>query len=235
MDHAGLSALVELNTNALELARTGLMEECRVPVQFSQGYMSNHVTELGALKRITLALVAEGRLAEIEDRPGDAAKSYVDVVHLGTESARGGILIDALVGTAIEALGTSRFQKLGNQFDAKNCRETAAALEALDLQRQPWADVLDQERTWSRRAFPGFRERLAALFMSSSVKLANQKTAEKFKAQQLTTRRLMVDLAARAYQLEKGNRPSSLADLVPDYLKAIPQDPFTGANLVYTP
>jgi hypothetical protein len=59
--------------------------------------------------------------------------------------------------------------------------------------------------------------------------------AEKFNAQQSMTHRLLIDLATRAYELDKGHRPASLADLVPDYLKAIPQDPVTGTNMAYTP
>ena len=65
--------------------------------------------------------------------------------------------------------------------------------------------------------------------------MAEQKAANKYKEQQLKTRRLMIDLAARAFHLEKGHRPSSLADLVPDYLKGVPLDPFAGTNMVYTP
>ena len=45
----------------------------------------------------------------------------------------------------------------------------------------------------------------------------------------------MLALAARAYELDKGHPPASAADLVPDYLKAIPQDPVTGTNLIYSP
>jgi hypothetical protein len=37
------------------------------------------------------------------------------------------------------------------------------------------------------------------------------------------------------YELEKGPRPASPAGLVPDYLKAIPQDPLTGKDMVYSP
>jgi competence protein ComGC len=62
-----------------------------------------------------------------------------------------------------------------------------------------------------------------------------RKTKEKFQQQQIKTRQLMVDLAARAYELDKGKSPASLADLVPEYLKAIPQDPFTGTNMIYSP
>ena len=44
----------------------------------------------------------------------------------------------------------------------------------------------------------------------------------------------MVDLAVRAYELERGQRPNEWRDLVPVYLKAVPQDPFTGTNLSYS-
>jgi hypothetical protein len=46
---------------------------------------------------------------------------------------------------------------------------------------------------------------------------------------------LLIDLAARAYKLDKSKSPASISDLVPDYLKTIPQDPFTGTNIVYPP
>jgi competence protein ComGC len=46
---------------------------------------------------------------------------------------------------------------------------------------------------------------------------------------------LIINLAARAYELDKGHRPASLNDLVPDYLKTIPQDPSTGKNMDYSP
>jgi len=235
MGYGALRTLVEMNTNALRQARAGLREECRVPLQFSQEYMSNHMAELAPLRRLAQTLVAEGKLAEMEEHPGDAAKSYLDTIHLGTESPRGGLLIDQLIGTAIEALGTSHLEKSSVRLDAKSCREAAAVLETLDAQRQSWNDVLNQEHTWSRRSFGGFAQRLAALVLFGSLKEVEEHAENRFKEQQMRTRRLMIDLAARACQLEKGGPPSSLADLVPHYLKTIPLDPFTGSNLDYTP
>lgn len=43
-----------------------------------------------------------------------------------------------------------------------------------------------------------------------------------------------VHLALRAYHLNKGQLPPDLASLVPDYLPAIPADPFTTAPLAYS-
>jgi hypothetical protein len=223
------------NAEALALARAGLSNECLVPVPFSQADIENHTSDLADLKRLAQALAAEGKLAEMENRPDDAAKSYLDTIHLANESARGGVLIDELVGMAIEAIGTSHLQKIADHPDAKSCRETATALEALDSQKQTWNEVMQQEHTWSRRAFTGIRYEIIRLMGDKPLKKAFQKAGQKFQEQQMKTRRLIIDLAAHAYELDKGKPPASVADLVPDYLKTIPQNPFTGTNMVYSP
>ena len=230
-----LRQLVGRNSGALRAARTGLQEDCAVPLQFSENYMSQHFPELAGYKRLAQAFVAEGRLAELENRPGDAAKSYLDVICLGHKSDHGGVLIDQLVGTAIEVMGVSQLQKLVDQLNAKACHETAATLETLDSQRQTWNEVMQQERDWSRRMFPGVRFEIARVMSRNSLNQAYQKAEQKFDKQESSTRRLMIDLAARAYELDKGHRPTSVADLVPDYLKTVPQDLVTGTNLVYSP
>jgi hypothetical protein len=230
-----LRKLVAKNSDALQAARTHLQEDCAVPLEFSQNWGSRHLPELAGFKRLAQAFVAEGRLAEMENRPGDAAKSYLNAIRLGHKSAKGGVLIDQLVGIAIEAMGVSHLQILVDQLDAKTCREAAATLETLDAQRQTWNDVLQQERAWSRRAYPDIRYRMAELVMSSSLKKAYQAGERKFKKHQLMTLQLLVELAARAYELEHGCRPASVTDLVPDYLKAVPKDPASGANLVLMP
>jgi competence protein ComGC len=65
-----------------------------------------------------------------------------------------------------------------------------------------------------------------------SAKAAIASSKRKFEAQEQRTRQLMIDLAARAYELDKGHRPASVADLVPEYLKAVPKDPIAGTNIV---
>ncbi|MFZ0827399.1 MAG: hypothetical protein WAO02_08240 [Verrucomicrobiia bacterium] len=226
-----LREIVSANAGSLALARTGLSQECRVPVQFSTRYIEGHFSELAGFKRLAQAFMAEGRQAENEGRFGAAAMTYLDLVRLGNDTARGGPLIDALVGVAVENLGVAGLQKISGQLEAKSCREAAATLEALDAQRQPWSDVLQQEHAWSLQTYPGIRYRLAELVMSSSARKAIQKAGQKFAEQERKTRQLTVDMAARAYELEKGHRPASPAELVPDYLKTIPQDPITGNNL----
>jgi hypothetical protein len=94
---------------------------------------------------------------------------------------------------------------------------------------------MQQERDWSRRTYPGVRNELVRVMTRSSLNKAFKRGQERFEKQQTKTRQLIVALAARAYEFDKGKPPTTVSDLVPDYLKAIPQDPSTGTNLVYTP
>lgn len=229
-----LRALVAKDSAALKLARTGLEKQCRIPLDFSTT-STTHLDELARMKRLALAFAAEGRLAEMEGRYDEASKSYLDAIHFGTESVRGGTVLDQMVGTAIEAIGIAQLQKLAEHLDAKACRETAAALDSLDTNRQSWEDVLQQEEAWSRRAFRGPRYVLARLLTGRMIKEGLERTEQKSNEQQLRARQLLIEIATRAYELEKGRRPASLSDLMPDYLKAIPQNPLTGANMNYSP
>lgn len=231
---AKLRELINKDAGAFQTARTGLQQECRVTLDYA-ATSSAQLDRLAALKRLAYAFVAEGRLAEMEKRPGDAAKSYLDVIHLGNESARGGVVIHQLVGTAIESIGVGNLQKLTDQLDAKPCRETAATLESLDSHRQTWNEVMQQERDWSRRTFSGIRYELMRLMDRHSLEKMFQNAGQKFDQQQSKTRQLTVAFAVRAYELDKGHPPANAADLVPGYLKAIPQDPLTGTNMAYPP
>jgi hypothetical protein len=230
MSEYQLRPLVEGNAEALSLAREGLDKGCGVPVQYSESGQRNVNGNYTKLRRLGEAFAAEGRLAELENRPGAAADSYVDLMRLGAATGHGGILIDAMVGCAIESIGSTGLQKFVNQSDAKTCRETAAALETLDAVRPSWPDVLQQEDNWIRRTF-GARSVLVEFVYHRQMKRNGPKAQRVFQAEQLKARRLMIDFASRAYELDKGHPPVSAADLVPEYLKAVPKNPSTGKNL----
>lgn len=234
MEQSELRATAQSNSNAFQLARTRLQEKCRVALDYSAA-SSARLDQLTALKRLAQAFAAQGRLAEMEKRPADAVQSDLDMIRLANDSASGGVIIDQLVGIAIEAIGVANLQKLVDQLDTKTCRDTAATLETLDSQRQTWPEVMQQERDWSRRTFPGIRNELGRLMSRNMLNKIYQNAEQRFEEQQSKTRQLMIKLAARAYQLDKGHPPANLADLLPDYLKVIPQDPLTGTNMVYSP
>ena len=226
-----LRPLVQVNAGALALARDGLDKQCGVPVLYSQDGQRNLTGNYTKLRRLGEAFAVEGRLAELENRPGAAANSYMDLMRLGAATEHGGILADAMLGCAIESLGSAGLQKIANQADARTCRETAAALEALDGIRPSWPEVMQQEDNWIRRSF-GARSVIIEFVYHRQLKQRNGQRAQRtFQAEQLKARQLMIDFASRAYELDKGHRPAGAADLVPEYLKAVPKNPVTAKNL----
>lgn len=235
MDPQQLRAFVEHNTNALQLVRSALKERIQTPTEFSVNYNSTHLTDVAGMKRIAHALLAEGRLAEMEQLPPDAANSYLDTIRLGVECRRGGILIDALVGLAIEEIGRDSLQKLIDHLDQKSSKEAARRMEEIEAQGQTWEQILQQEHYWSYKTFPAWQQLLEALTPGSSTKQIEAKAGQKFNAQRTKTRKLMIELAARAYELENGHKPGSMNDLIPAYLKEVPQNPSTSKVFTYPP
>lgn len=57
------------------------------------------------------------------------------------------------------------------------------------------------------------------------------KTEQKFTQVFAQHQRTMLDAATRAYELDQGQLPASVRDLVPQYLRSVPTDPTTGQEL----
>jgi hypothetical protein len=222
-----LRPLVEQNADALILARDALDSPCRVPVVFSQIGQQTNVTGYVRLRHLAEAFAAESRLAQLDRQPNKAAGCDLDCVRLGVDAARGGILIDAMIGNAIESLGTTDLPKLVNQLDAPTCREAAVTLERLGAEKASWADVVKQEDVWIRRTF-GWKAILVEIIFHHQMNRNLLRAQKSYQAAQYRTRQLMIDLASRAYKLEKGHRPASNADLVPEYLMSVPKSSAAG-------
>jgi hypothetical protein len=169
-----LKSLMAQNTAALNVARLGLQEQCRVPLEFSKSYATNHLTALNSIKRVARAFMAEGRWAEQEHRPAEAALSYLDTMRLGQECSRGGVIIDMLVGVACQSLGSQAFQGLIDKLNAVDCRKAVQQLEAMEAKAESPRDVADQERSWCRRTF-GWRGQVLTLVTRSSLQQNEQK------------------------------------------------------------
>ena len=229
-----LRSFVTQNTNALSLVRLGLSKKSRVPVEFTMNYPAGRLTELSAIKHLALALAAEGRVAELEQRTNDALTACIDAVRLGHEASRGGLMIDKLVGIACEAIGLNRLESLADGLPAGECRRVVRALEPVDQQGESPEEVLRMERTWSRRS-TGLAGRIAILMQSRTIRAAEQNLVQRCRQRELQRRTLMLALAIRAHETENGKKPENHSALVPQYLSSIPVDPFTGTSLSLTP
>lgn len=228
-----LGTALATDQEAITRAQLGLDRECRVPLEQPGGmaeiaaYTGRHMPELAAIKAVSQMLMARGSLADFSNQPDEAVSIYLDVIRLGHEVRRGGLLIDLLLGIACESMGLNALAGLAPRLDASQSRNLARTLEVIDAKQEPAKVILEREHVWSRRA-GGWRLALVRLIRPGLTKEAEQKALQKARRTDTQRRRLMLDAAIRAYELEEGTKPDSVSKLVPGYLTKIPNHPETG-------
>ena len=137
LDHEKLHALVATNAEALRLLRVGLSHRCAVPTEAQIANFASISSDVIGLKSLARVLSAEGRLAEMENRPADAARSYVDAIRLGSEMGHGGLMMNRLVGVACEGIGSISLVKLHPKLNCEQVRPLIADLEKVDAAAVP--------------------------------------------------------------------------------------------------
>ena len=187
------------------------------------------VSSGGAARSAARALCCESQWAEQQNRPGDAARIAVETIRLGQAVRRNGVVVDYLVGVAVEGVGDGRLYQVVPQLSAEQCRETIDALSEIDQQREPLDKMLRRDRAWDERAF-GWIGHLCLVLeedISSTLDPLDAETTRLIATRNVaSTRLLMVELALRAFHLDHGTMPDRLDQLVPKYLKKLPVDPF---------
>ena len=177
---------------------------------------------------MTWLFLLAGRLDELEGRTNDAVNAYCDLIRFAHESARGGFRIEALVTMAMESMAMKPLQGLFDSLNAEQSRRIARMLEELTARRESWSEINRRDLRYSFRA-----DTMAVFSFDTWTAMRNSKA--RFHSAERQRVLDMLDFATRAYELETGSRPTNIVSLVPDYLSAIPRDPLTGTNLVYTP
>jgi len=232
-DRDGLRELVATNAKPLRLLRVGLSRECSVPTDAVIANFAAVATDLPALKSLARLLDAEGRLAEMENRPTDAAQSYVDSIRLGSKMCRGGMMINRLVGIACEGMGRTSFLKLLPRLTCEQIRPLIEQLEQIDAQSVTWKEVLRNENRYARaqmRNFPNPIAFVSAWWLGRDMRKSCE---QKHNLAMARIRLLTVELALRSSRCDEGKVSADLQRLLPKYLHRIPTDPFTGRQLVY--
>ena len=142
------------------------------------------------------------------------------------ELSRAGEMIDHLVGIACEAMGSSKLAKLVPGLGLAHCKALIAELESIEAKREPLAEALRIEQAWSRNAggpWDGVAWKLRSRSLNPTKKLFDTDYVPKLQAETARQSQILIDLAKRAFELEKGHPPPTLDELVPAYLKSLPR------------
>lgn len=238
-DLAELSALAlreiaATNRAALVTVPAAVRAPSGVPLKTDRGWSDQHTADTRHLKRLAVALSLESRAQFLEGKTNASAHALLDVILLGQAMTRGGLLVDALNGLAVETIGAASLRSQLARLDAASCRAAAQELEAAEARREPVERILKTEKAWTAASF-GLASRVGGWFLRKSEAQREAQFRSRYVEATRRTRRLLIALAARAVEFESGQRPTTTAALVPAVLKAVPVDPETGAPLTDVP
>jgi len=111
-----------------------------------------------AFRETARVLLGEANYFEQIEQPGGAANSRLDCIEFGVTLPRGGSMITALVGYAIEAMGTDRFARLLPKLNPAELAHVAGRLESISKKRPPYSEtVLNQGLTHTKESLQIFR------------------------------------------------------------------------------
>ena len=225
---------------AIGAVRAALAEESRVPLTYTRDDLVDDWAGPVDLRiAAAWAFHVEGRVAESEERHVDAVDSYLDCIRLARKASQGGLITDWLDMSGIEGLGVADLIAMRRKFPAERLGLLIETQQSLDADRETWADVCRRQEIWTW-IVGGWQTRLEGAFRWAEG--SGGYVEPQFlglpdncspKRSQTRMRLLVCDLAIRLYRQEEGADPEELADLVPEYLPAVPEDPFSGRPLVY--
>ncbi|HEX8835073.1 MAG TPA: hypothetical protein VF719_12770, partial [Abditibacteriaceae bacterium] len=295
-DLALMRAFTDANTELLQVAHEVLKSPPHRPQQdYSEEGINSIYAFHTTVRDISRIMMQRGRVQAADGDLSGALQTDLDIVALGVGVQRGGVVIDSLIGNALESSGRANLRRNLPRFDATLAREAAARLIALDAAHLSYADTVRSEKAlnlallkktlnstdWkSFRAgvdeeieFPdtGFTkveidlvrattdediindvagvidaaiERAAQPYdntltpLKAPVNAASRIFAHtylrsvqpdgriNFERNRNSNRMLAVAFALQSYHADNREYPTSLGQLVPQYLDTIPTDPF---------
>jgi len=215
----------------LSEARAALEIPCRVPVTYDPNL---DLSSIQILRQLARALDAESRAAAYDGDSAAAARSNLDMIRLGQAAGRGGLIVDWLVGVAIEGIGLERLHRQRAALPEDVRRDVIVRLARLRQTREPLEPCRRRDEVWTARAF-GWIGRLIQVIdewtgqadaADRGIEGADSRINAQFQI-------LITELALESYRQRHGSWPATLDALVPEDLAEVPQDPCGTGPLVY--
>jgi hypothetical protein len=187
------------NTDALAQIKTGLDHECGVPLDTSASATTNssRLQDLSALKKCARLLIARGRVAEMDGKDAESTEAFLDTLRLGCGVTRGGVVIDAQIGLAIQGLGLSRIEKSLKHLNAAEVGTLAQSLVTAATRCESASSILQRESAWARQTF-GWRGNLIHILRPGMFRAVEQSLTAKYAARDEAVRRISSEATARA-------------------------------------
>jgi len=201
----------------------------------NEDWIRAQTTDLVNLKAAAWAMDADALLLSQQGDATGALNECLDLLRFGQAISRHGLLINFLVGSACEVIAVRRMTNLCTTLNVADCRRAALALQEHESRRESINDITRRDKQWSRRTY-GMFARIRAMIDEGSLNpkglgLLFVNPAKEHQTRAREVRLCMLQLAARAFELERGRKLRNASELVPEFLRAVPLDPVSQTPL----
>jgi len=229
LSKAELQKWIDQNRQATEEA-TRILEKgnIAVPLSAERGWMAEHREAIKSFKNLAISYTLESRLLNLNGHTN--SHPALNIILLGQAICRGGVGADIANGLILETIGNGLLQANLVGLDAVECRKAAQFLEDQEERRETPLQILQNEKIWLDASY-GLVSRVLGFTGAKDTEKNKLEFTTRYNRSRGLTTRLMVRLAAHAYELDNGKSAATVVDLVPSYLKKIPQDPETGKTV----
>lgn len=218
---------------AVATARQAFDERYEVPVDYHSPDLA-WFAHAGELRGLARAFSATGKLATLDGKYDEALAAYLDAIHLGFLTRRGGVLVDGMVGIAITGIGQRYIFQILDRLTAEQCCTAIESIAAWAAKTDSYESLEYRDYVWSQHAF-GWHGRLHQFLAFETGDYVVGQYIDTFDQEAARTRLLIAHLALRAH-LARGNPlPDDWSAIEAAGLPPLGLDPFDprGGTLRY--
>ncbi|MCE9528200.1 MAG: hypothetical protein K8R36_19335 [Planctomycetales bacterium] len=256
---SGAEALLTRNAVPLAAVRALDWTACSIPLRYDQDFFNEHCPTYEPCRNVARLLVLEFRLSQARLQLCRAVRVALELHELGNIFYRGGLIVDWTLGSNWTGISVDLLRRIRRELSEEDRQLIIVELARLTRTRDPFSEIAARDHTWgagiagrdekidpTQLPLPldpeqyGIPEEVQREILRAIVELANRpeearhKDAENMDLQNIAMLHMLrIDLALRSYQATCGRYPDRLIDLVPDYLPALPSDPFTQKAFLY--
>ncbi|QDS97350.1 hypothetical protein [Adhaeretor mobilis] len=229
------ATIIATNKPVLELARRGLEMDSVVPINWTAPDMQGHLDQLSGIRELARAFSAARYAAQAAGNRSVAVQNGADMLRLANHSYQGGLLVDLLVGFAIQNMGLDSLAKIVDEMDRDSCEELLREIEQLDFEPGviEKAMTVDAQRA---KIEMGAATYFLAAWQSSAITAASVKSTKvAFDRVRSLHKQLQLRIALRLFLLDNQRLPEVLAELEPEYMQNGLDDLLSDKPFVYRP